>query len=109
MGKKKDLECKVIPASKMFLMPPAEGLCQVCATKHEPHLPHNRDSLYYAVSFKMKHDREPTWKDAAEHCTDEVKAQWVYALRDMMDTTKDPTKREKIKKAIKEIWGGKEE
>lgn len=65
----------------MTLLPPAPDKCQECACDHDPSLPHNRHSLYYNIHFKMKHGREPTWKDAMAHCTEEVKARWIEAMK----------------------------
>lgn len=35
----------------MMLLPPAEGTCPICATKHESRLPHNAQSLYYLAGW----------------------------------------------------------
>lgn len=64
----------------MTILPPGPGKCPVCATAHAPEVPHNRDSLYYQMSFRQKHGRFPTWADAMSHCTEEVKAAWTEAL-----------------------------
>lgn len=56
------------------------GCCAECAVKHEPTQPHNQQSLFYQYSFREKHGRWPTWKDAMEHCAPEVKAAWIAAL-----------------------------
>jgi hypothetical protein len=66
----------------MFLLPPAADRCQVCASKHEPELPHNAQSLYYQTAFNMEHGRAPNWLDAMANCTDEMKATWTAALID---------------------------
>lgn len=71
---------KTLGLSDFMLMPPAPHLCQECATKHAPELPHNRDSMFYGVKYQKEHDRAPTWADAMAHCTDEMKAFWVSAL-----------------------------
>lgn len=60
----------------MSLLPPPKHLCPVCAVEHEAHLPHNRDSLYYQIRFKMLRRREPTWADAAAHCHPVIQKQW---------------------------------
>ena len=54
------------------LMPPAEGICPECATKHEPEFPHK---------FYNEHGRWPTWKDAMEHCSEEMKKLWTNELK----------------------------
>ncbi len=69
------------PPGGMFLLPPRSDLCQECATKHEPEMPHNQQSLYYQMAFKIKHGRSPTWADAMAHCSDEMKAVWTEELR----------------------------
>ena len=67
---------------KMILMPPAPHLCQQCAVDHKPEEPHNQQSMFYHVWYKMNHDREPTWKDAMEHCSEETKQLWIKALKE---------------------------
>ena len=62
------------------LLPPRADLCQVCAVDHDPHQPHNLQSLYYQVYFNQLHGRSPTWTDALAHCSDDVKAQWMAEL-----------------------------
>lgn len=56
------------------------GTCPMCAVKHDPGQPHNRDSLTYQYKFYDEHGRWPTWADAMAHCTPEVKEYWVQAL-----------------------------
>lgn len=55
------------PAARPMLLPPAEGLCRICAVDHEPDRPHNPDSLFYQMRFKMRYGRGGTWADAAAH------------------------------------------
>lgn len=57
-----------------------DGTCPECAVEHEPGQPHNRGSLAYQYKFYDKHGRFPTWKDAMEHCSDEVKELWIAEL-----------------------------
>jgi len=64
----------------MMLLPPPKDRCQECATKHEPELPHNAQSLYYGVAFKIVHGVDPTWGNALEHCTPEMRAMWEREL-----------------------------
>lgn len=64
------------------LMPPAEGVCQTCAVDHDPASPHNRDSLYYQYAFYRQHGHWPTWRDAMDHCTEEMREAWLEALRE---------------------------
>lgn len=70
-------EVKIMP---MILLPPASDACQVCATQHLPELPHNRDSLYYQMSFHATHQRWPTWEDAMSHCSAELRDAWLTGL-----------------------------
>ena len=65
---------------KIMLVPPLPDVCQECATKHDPEMPHNQQSLYYQYYFYSKHGRWPTWKDAMAHCSDEMKAIWIEEL-----------------------------
>jgi hypothetical protein len=59
----------------------AAHLCQECGGNHRPEEPHNKDSLRYQYAFYQKHDRWPTWWDAMEHCTPELREQWVEELK----------------------------
>lgn len=71
-----------IPEVKSFmLLPPRPDVCQECARDHDPRLPHDKQSLYYQVKFKMKHGRGATWTDAMAHCTNEIKAAWTDGLK----------------------------
>ena len=65
---------------QFMLMPPAPDVCQECAVKHDPMMPHNRDSLYYQYAFYAKNGRWPTWADAMAHCPEEIKEYWTDAL-----------------------------
>lgn len=56
------------------------GTCPECAVKHDPNLPHDRNSLAYQYKFYDRHGRWPTWADAMQHCSPAVKAQWAEAL-----------------------------
>ena len=58
------------------LMPPKKDVCQECATKHKPDEPHNQESLYYQMQFRMDHGRFPTWDDAMAHCDEKTKDIW---------------------------------
>lgn len=59
-----------------------EGTCPMCATKHDPNLPHNQQSLAYQYKFYDQEGRWPTWRDAMAHCTPEVQQQWQQALEE---------------------------
>ena len=66
--------------AKFIIMPPPPGTCQECAAKHDPRMPHNRDSLFYQYAFYGKYGSWPTWADAMAHCPDEVKEIWIDEL-----------------------------
>ena len=68
--------------NKMVLMKPHPDACQVCAREHEPHLPHDRESLYYQMTFHAQNGRYPTWADAMAHCSPSTKHKWRSALQD---------------------------
>lgn len=71
------------PAGTMTLLPAKEGTCPICATAHEPELPHNASSMFYQTRFNMEHGRTATWTDAMEHCTAEVRIGWCIQLEAM--------------------------
>lgn len=71
---------KVELQPSMKLLPPPEGHCRICAVKHEPAMPHNAQSLFYQMRFKMRYGRDGTWADAAAHCTNEMRAYWAKEL-----------------------------
>ena len=64
----------------MFLLPPPQDACQICATEHEKHYPHNKESLYYQMVFFNQHGRYPTWDDAMLHCSKEMRKAWREEL-----------------------------
>lgn len=65
----------------MGIMPISDpDACPVCGVKHDPNLPHDRDSLYYQYSFRKKHGRWPTWEDAMDHCSEDMKIAWIAAM-----------------------------
>ena len=59
-----------------------EGTCPICATAHGPAQPHNQQSLCYQYKFYDEHGRWPTWKDAMDHCPEDVKQLWQQALEE---------------------------
>lgn len=65
------------------LLPAKEGTCSQCAVKHEPEQPHNRDSMFYQYRFYNEFGRWPTWVDAMEHCSFEVKDHWIRSLKEL--------------------------
>ena len=62
------------------IKPPGPRACRICAARHAPDQPHDRDSLYYQNWFRKRHKRFPTWNDAMAHCTDEEKAAFIAEL-----------------------------
>ena len=59
-----------------------EGTCEMCATAHDPNMPHNLQSLTYQYNFYDKEGRWPTWRDAMAHCTPEMQQAWTEALKE---------------------------
>jgi hypothetical protein len=74
------MKCIEKSIKDMKILPAKEGTCPICAVNHEPELPHNKDSLFYQMTFYQNNGRFPTWKDAMEHCSDEMKALWTHEL-----------------------------
>lgn len=62
------------------VVPPSPGSCPICATKHDPKEPHDRDSLYYKNWFRKRYKRFPTWADAMAHCSERTKKEWKKRL-----------------------------
>lgn len=62
------------------VVPPSPGSCPICATKHDPKEPHDRDSLYYQNWFRKRHKRFPTWTDAMAHCSEHTKKDFKKRL-----------------------------
>lgn len=69
-------------AKEGILLPCAPDVCQECAVKHDPDMPHNQESLYYQYKFYNQHGHWPTWEDALAHCTTEVQDVWKHELRE---------------------------
>jgi hypothetical protein len=67
---------KVEQRGVLKLLPPAEGKCRICAVDHEPHFPHDAQSLFYQMRFRMRYGRDGTWADAAAHCPRQMRAAW---------------------------------
>ena len=59
------------------------GTCPTCAVKHDVEQPHNQQSLQYQYYFYNLNGRWPTWNDAMEHCSEEVKSVWLKGLREV--------------------------
>jgi hypothetical protein len=80
-GKKRKMKTKIVEMKDMILLPPAPHLCQKCAVEHESYEPHDQQSMFWHVWFKKEFGRYPTWKDAMEHCSEEMKKIWIEALK----------------------------
>ncbi len=79
-----DLETgeETVHAITMDLLPPPADCCQVCGASHDERAPHNQQSLYYQTAFHADHGRSPTWEDAMEHCSEEVKKITISVLEE---------------------------
>lgn len=92
------LDVKFIPHGKkaggMMIMPATPGTCAMCAVDHPPELPHNLQSLFYGMRFKMKWGRDPTWADAAAHCTPHTIRAWRLAMEQRGIAWTEPTEGE---------------
>lgn len=74
---------EAVADGSMMLLPPRADACQVCATKHEPELPHNKDSLYYQMAFTIQNPGKwPTWADAMAHCSPKMREDWTRLLEE---------------------------
>lgn len=73
-----------VEGAGLMMLPPKPGLCQWCATAHDPDMPHNQKSLYYQVKFAAIHGRSPTWTEAMAHCSPEMQAAWRKNLVEQM-------------------------
>jgi hypothetical protein len=69
-----------------------EGTCPECAVKHEPFMPHDRESLFYQYKFYNEHGRWPSWEDAMEHCPEEFKVVARETLASLGITSDDRKK-----------------
>ena len=67
--------------AKLMMLPAPPGTCPKCAVKHDPLMPHNKDSLFYQYAFYAENNRWPTWADAMAHCPQEIKDAWIEALK----------------------------
>ncbi|MDR1572387.1 MAG: hypothetical protein LBS32_07670 [Clostridiales Family XIII bacterium] len=56
------------------------GTCLMCATAHDPEMPHNQQSRVYQYMFYGQYGRWPTWADAMAHCPQEIKDLWCATL-----------------------------
>jgi len=82
LGKCTRENIKVIDLAKEgILLPCAPDVCQECATKHEPEMPHNQQSLYYQYKFYQQNGRWPTWEDSMAHCSPQMQDMWRHSLK----------------------------
>lgn len=70
-------------AKSFELMPPASGYCPVCASEHDPTSPHNPQSLYWQTKRGLEGLPMPTWEDALEHVTGELREAWESQLKEV--------------------------
>ena len=70
--------------NKMHILPPSPNCCQICGVNHVPEDPHDPESLYYQMSFYLKHNRFPTWEDAMAHCTGLMKDLWRNEIKNIL-------------------------
>ena len=68
-------------AKEGTILPCAPDVCQECAVKHDPEMPHDPQSLYYQYKFYQQNGRWPTLEDAMAHCSVEMQDAWKNALR----------------------------
>ena len=66
--------------AQIKVLAPGPGVCRICAARHDPDEPHDRDSLYYQNRFRRRHKRFPTWADALSHCDETTRSAWREAL-----------------------------
>ena len=57
------------------------GACAVCAVVHGEDMPHNAQSLPYAMKFRAEHGRDVTWADAIAHCLEPMQEAWRQQLQ----------------------------
>lgn len=77
----------------MMLLPPAPGLCHLCAVAHGEREAHDWTSPYYGVRFQSAHGRSPTRADAIAHLDADRRAGWVRAMQEMKQWSDDNQKR----------------
>jgi hypothetical protein len=64
----------------MLIRPTHPACCPMCAGRHRPEEPHNRNALFYQLYFQQRHSRWPTWKDAMAHCPVAIQQAWQTQL-----------------------------
>ena len=69
--------------SGIKIFAPGPGTCPVCAARHKPEAPHDRNSLYYQHRFRRENRRFPTWADAMRHCDGKTRMEWARRLTDL--------------------------
>lgn len=79
-----------IEIAKPMLLPPPDGHCRICAVKHEPEQPHNAQSIFYQIRFKLRYGRDSTWADAIAHCDELAQNHWKKSLVDKNAWTEPP-------------------
>lgn len=74
---------KKVGTGTMMMLPAKPGTCAMCARDHPEELPHDLQSLFYGMRFKLKYGRDPTWADAAAHIAPDVRELWKTKLREL--------------------------
>ncbi len=69
------------PVGKMMLMPAAPGTCVHCATVHSENDPHNFQSVFWGMRFKMKWGRDPTHADCVAHLSEPIQLRYRSVLK----------------------------
>lgn len=64
----------------MTLLPAKKGTCVHCATEHGENDPHNFQSLFWGMRFKMKYGRDPTHADCVGHLSAKIRALYREVL-----------------------------
>lgn len=54
--------------------------CAICQRYHREDQPHDVNSKNYRMIFEMMFYRQPTWKDAMSHCSEETKRSWLGSI-----------------------------
>lgn len=64
------------------MLPAARGTCCMCARDHAETYPHDFESVFYQVRFRLKYGRDATQADAAAHCDEQIRQAWKQILRE---------------------------
>lgn len=91
-----------VPAGSMKLLAPPDGACRICARNpsHPPEQPHDAQSIFYGMRFRMRYGRDGTWADAIAHCDKHVRELWRDGLKKRGVWTEPPAGVEPISEPI---------